>query len=308
MGSYRRGAINSGDIDIIITSDDRSVFNRVIDSLISKKMIVEVLSRGDTKCLVIAKLTPRSKARRVDFMFTTRQEYPFAILYFTGSKDFNTAMRGHSLRMGLSMNEHGFTNKDSQQKIIYDDILSEKDIFDKLNLVYVPPEKRVDVRSLIENIPKDKSSTPIMSKNVVNYIKDFKQNGLSVLKKLNEETIMEIISQANYAYYNSNNPLLTDNEFDIVKEYAETKYEQNEILQKIGAPVGRNKVELPFNMPSMDKIKPDTNVLTKWKGKYNGPYVLSCKLDGVSGLYTTQGSTPSYTLVVMVKLVKTFLI
>lgn len=292
VGSYRRGAINSGDIDIIIASDDRSVFNRVIDSLISKKMIVEVLSRGDTKCLVIAKLTPRSKARRVDFMFTTRQEYPFAILYFTGSKDFNTAMRGHALRMGLSMNEHGFTNKDSQQKLVSHDILSEKDIFDKLNLVYVPPEKRVDVRSLIENIPKDKSSTPIMNKNVINYIKDFKQNGLSVLKKLNEETIMEIISQANDAYYNSNNPLLTDNEFDIVKEYAETKYEQNEILQKIGAPVGRNKVELPFNMPSMDKIKPDTNVLTKWKNKYNGPYVLSCKLDGVSGLYTTQGITP----------------
>jgi len=292
VGSYRRGAINSGDIDIIITSDDRSVFHRVIDSLISTTMIVEVLSRGDTKCLLIAKLTPRSKARRVDFMFTTRQEYPFAILYFTGSKDFNTGMRGHSLRMGLSMNEHGFTNKDSQQKIVYDDILSEKDIFDKLNLVYVPPEKRVDIRSLIENIPKEDSKGAILNDNIVKHISDFKQNGLSVLKALNEETIMEIISQANDAYYNSNNPLLTDNEFDIVKEYAETKYEQNEILQKIGAPVGRNKVELPFNMPSMDKIKPDTNVLTKWKSKHNGPYVLSCKLDGVSGLYTTQGSTP----------------
>ena len=64
------------------------------------------------------------------------------------------------------------------------------------------------------------------------------------------------------------------------------------MLQQIGAPVTRNKVELPFNMPSMDKIKPDTNILDKWKKKYNGPYVLSCKLDGVSGLYTTQGSTP----------------
>lgn len=292
VGSYRRGAIHSGDIDVIITSDDRSVFQRVIDTLISKNMIIEVLSRGDTKCLVVAKLTPRSKARRVDFMFTTREEYPFAILYFTGSKDFNTAMRGHALKMGLSMNEHGFTKKDTQQKIVYDDILSEKDIFDKLNLVYVPPEKRIDIRSLVENIPKDKSSTPVMDKNVMNYVSEFKQNGLSVLKKLNEETIMEIISQANDAYYNSNNPLLTDNEFDIIKEYAETKYAQNEVLQQIGAPVSRNKVELPFNMPSMDKIKPDTNILDKWKKKYKGPYVLSCKLDGVSGLYTTQGSTP----------------
>ena len=292
VGSYRRGATNSGDIDIIITSDDRSVFHRVIDELISKKMIIEVLSRGDTKCLVVAKLTPRSKARRVDFMFTTKKEYPFAILYFTGSKDFNTSMRAHALKMGMSMNEHGFTNKNNQQNVVYDDIHSEKDVFDKLKLVYVPPDKRIDGRSLIENISKDNTNSPILNKNVINYIKDFKQNGLSVLKKLNEETIMEIISQTNDAYYNSNNPLLTDNEFDIVKEYAETKYERNEVLQQIGAPVGRNKVELPFHMPSMDKIKPDTNILDKWKKKYNGPYVLSCKLDGVSGLYTTQGSTP----------------
>ena len=292
VGSYRRGAINSGDIDVIVTSDDPSVFQRVLDSLISKKIIIEVLSRGDTKSLVIAKLTPRSRARRVDFMFTTRQEYPFAIMYFTGSKDFNTSMRGHALKMGLSMNEHGFTNKNSQQKIVYDDIISEKDIFDKLNLVYVPPEKRVDMRSLIENLPKEGTPKSVSNNSIVRHIADFKQNGISVLRKLNEETIMEIISHSNDAYYNSNTPLLTDNEFDIIKEYAETKYDQNDVLQQIGAPVNRNKVDLPFRMPSMDKIKPDTNVLSKWKSKYKGPYVLSCKLDGVSGLYTTQNGIP----------------
>jgi len=45
-------------------------------------------------------------------------------------------------------------------------------------------------------------------------------------------------------------------------------------------------------MASMDKIKPDTNALAAWKQKYKGPYVLSCKLDGVSGLYTTEGEKP----------------
>jgi NAD-dependent DNA ligase len=39
----------------------------------------------------------------------------------------------------------------------------------------------------------------------------------------------------------------------------------------------------------MDKIKPDTNALASWTLKYKGPYILSCKLDGVSGLYTTEG-------------------
>jgi NAD-dependent DNA ligase len=45
-------------------------------------------------------------------------------------------------------------------------------------------------------------------------------------------------------------------------------------------------------MGSMDKIKPDTSALATWMTKYKGPYVLSGKLDGVSGLYTTEGSAP----------------
>jgi NAD-dependent DNA ligase len=42
----------------------------------------------------------------------------------------------------------------------------------------------------------------------------------------------------------------------------------------------------------MDKIKPDTGALKTWEQKFKGPYLLSCKLDGVSGLYTTEGSKP----------------
>ena len=42
----------------------------------------------------------------------------------------------------------------------------------------------------------------------------------------------------------------------------------------------------------MDKIKPDTDALATWMGKYRGPYVLSCKLDGVSGLYSTEEKVP----------------
>jgi NAD-dependent DNA ligase len=45
-------------------------------------------------------------------------------------------------------------------------------------------------------------------------------------------------------------------------------------------------------MGSMDKIKPDTGALISWTAKYKGPYIISCKLDGVSGLYTTEGSVP----------------
>ena len=112
-----------------------------------------------------------------------------------------------------------------------------------------------------------------------------------MLENLNENQLSEIIKITNSQYYNDV-PLLTDNQYDIVKEYIEHKYPSNKTIHEIGADVERNKVKLPYEMASMDKIKPDTNALVTWTNKYKGPYVLSCKLDGVSGLYTTEGSAP----------------
>jgi DNA polymerase beta len=68
VGSYRRGAQNSGDIDVIITSDSPSIFIQFIDSLIKQNIILEVLSRGSTKCLVITKIENGKYDRRVDFL------------------------------------------------------------------------------------------------------------------------------------------------------------------------------------------------------------------------------------------------
>ena len=119
----------------------------------------------------------------------------------------------------------------------------------------------------------------------------FQKDGLSFLSTQNEKFLSKMIITANKQYYN-NNPTLSDNEYDILKEYIERTYPNNKTIRQIGAPVERNKVELPYPMPSMDKIKPDTKALANWMKKYNGPYILSVKLDGVSGLYTTEGGEP----------------
>ena len=116
-------------------------------------------------------------------------------------------------------------------------------------------------------------------------LENFKEQGITVLTPLDEATLSNLLKVANDMYYNGE-PLLTDNEFDIIKEYTATKFPKTEVLQEIGAPIqGKNKVELPFEMASMDKIKPDSGALPAWVAKYTGPYVLSCKLDGVSGMY-----------------------
>lgn len=137
VGSYRRGAATSGDIDVILTGARVNAFTDFISGLGSH--ILHILVQGSSKCLVIARIAEGCPARRVDFLFTNPEEYAFAILYFTGSKGFNTAMRAHALKLGYSMNEH--TLKGAPTGLQFRD---EHDIFDFLGLVYVKPEDRVD--------------------------------------------------------------------------------------------------------------------------------------------------------------------
>jgi NAD-dependent DNA ligase len=399
VGSYRRGSQSSGDIDVIITSGDSTVYDKFIDALINNKIIIEVLSRGKSKCLVITRIG-KHPARRVDFLYTSKEEYPFAVLYFTGSKSFNTVMRGHALKNGYSLNEHGISKlSDDKKKVNVEGIFTdEKSIFDFLGLKYKLPNERVDGRAVqeitgetVEEIalpappktqkkrgrkpkvkeekktkktsppkpkvkeekktkktsppkpktkeekktkktspPKPKEKTPSPQKTqkkhekkqkikkiedikikediskmikdtykkkpIVESIHDFKKNGITVLQNISEKELSEIIKYANEQYYNTKNPILTDNEYDIVKEYIEKKYPSNKAIKDIGAPVTKNKVKLPYEMASMDKIKPDTNALENWILKYKGPYVLSCKLDGVSGMYVNKdGKSNLYT-------------
>ena len=313
VGSYRRGHQNSGDIDVIITSKSPEIFINFINKLIDQKTIVEVLSRGPSKCLVIGRITPTSFARRIDFLYTTPEEFPFSILYFTGSKIFNTVMRRQALNMGLSMNEHGlYLIKDSK---IEDKFTSEKDIFDYLDMEYKLPQERIDGRAVIlkstktSSIPqtqkvsktktlKNKAQTqpPKLNKPLIIeedsieiFINYFKKNGSGVFEKMNKDEYIHILKELNKEYYN-NKPLLTDSEYDIIKDLFEQKYPSTKL--EVGAPIERNKAVLPYQMASMDKIKPDTNILKTWQQKFKGPYVLSCKLDGVSGLYTTEGPQP----------------
>jgi NAD-dependent DNA ligase/DNA polymerase/3'-5' exonuclease PolX len=307
VGSYRRGLSSSGDIDVIITSNSgrvgsQNIFDNFINSLISQKIIVEILSRGKNKCLVISKIPNSDTYRRTDFLYSTIEEYPFSILYFTGSKGFNTVMRGHALQQGYSLNEHGLSNsKDGiKGQLIDHPFTDEKSIFDFLKLEYKTPIERVDGRSVIPITHNSNNSNNSSNSNneYIQKIKDFKTHGISVLENMNENTLIKLVQIANHQYYNENKTILSDNEYDIIKEYISGRFPKNAILEEIGAPPpiqSKNKITLPYEMPSMDKIKPDSGSLKNWVEKYKGPYVLSCKLDGVSAMYIC-GSSGKYNL------------
>ena len=148
--------------------------------------------------------------------------------------------------------------------------------------------------------PTSKKKQKITKKNlkaieeisVMEQIEAFKTHGIKVLEALDEQTLNKMILESKDAYYNSNTSILSDNLYDILAEYIQEKYPKNEVVHAIGATITRNKVKLPYEMWSMDKIKPDTNALANWKEKYVGPYVVSCKLDGVSGLYDCTKKQP----------------
>ena len=305
VGSYRRNAKTSGDIDLIITNkdNDQKAFIKFIDALIKEKVIVEVLSRGKSKSLTITKIENKP-ARRVDFLYASPEEYPFSILYFTGSKIFNTIQRQRALKLGYTLNEHGLYHIENGKKTDKVDKTfdSERDIFKFLGMEYIEPPNRIDSRS-VKYIKYNKKKITVnktlkksnKSLNQTN-IEAFKKEGINVLKTLSEKELSNMIRTANNAYYCDSNPIMSDNEYDILRETTLSLYPSNEAALEghtvCNMDVDKKKVTLPYEMWSMDKIKPDTNALSNWQKKYIGPYVLSCKLDGVSGLYSTEGSEP----------------
>lgn len=318
VGSYRRGLATSGDIDIIITNsnNDDKAYTNFLDVLIKEKIVIEVLSRGKIKSLTIAKLAGEAyRSRRVDVLFTPPDEFPFAILYFTGSKNFNTFQRQRALDLGYSLNEHGIYNmKDGikGEKITHIKFPDEKSIFEFLKMDYIEPQNRIDGNSA-NIVPKNiiiktrknrtlKKSAGAGAKTakapieIEQNILLFRTEGMSALDRMPIQQLEAIITACNNAYYCNKTPIMTDNEYDIIRQYVSNKSKNNEVAMEghtaCNVEIEKNKVELPYEMWSMNKIKPDTAALTTWIAKYTGPYLLSCKLDGVSALYSTEGAEP----------------
>jgi DNA ligase (NAD+) len=320
VGSYRRQAETSGDIDLIITNsrNNNEIFRLFLDRLIKDNIIIEVLSRGSVKSLTIGRLPtgsstdPPRLARRIDLLYSPSKEYPFAILYFTGSQEFNTVMRERANTQGYTLNEHGISYKSQGIKgdIIdtTDKIKTESDIFDFFNMEYKTPVERRDGYAVVDRsqesaFQREKLVAPRQNKTqkrtpeerlensrekIEQQIEQFQKAGISTLDMLTESELIQILRHADQEYYCNTNPVLTDSEYDVLREHIVKKYPDNPEADAghEKCEIKKNRITLPYEMWSMDKIKPDSNALARYQQKFTGPYVLSCKLDGVSALYT----------------------
>lgn len=97
------------------------------------------------------------------------------------------------------------------------------------------------------------------------------------------EELVKILEKLSEAYHSTDKPLVSDSVYDILFDKLKERDSDNPFLKKVGAPtISKEKVELPFPMGSLNKIKPDEGDLEKWLEKYKGPFVISDKLDGIS--------------------------
>ncbi|MBA42727.1 MAG: hypothetical protein CMF62_01815 [Magnetococcales bacterium] len=114
--------------------------------------------------------------------------------------------------------------------------------------------------------------------------KQLLKNPYEYANKISIKDLELLLRKLSINYYNTGKSDLTDEIFDMLKDVLKTRDPKNKFLSEVGAPISKDKVTLPFSMSSLDKVKPDTKALEKWIKKYDGPYLLSDKLDGVSGL------------------------
>ena len=77
---------------------------------------------------------------RIDIRLIPKESYPFALLYFTGSKKTNTMMRNKAIKLGFKLNEYSLVKADESNTQIYLD--SVEKIFNYLKLDYIKPENR----------------------------------------------------------------------------------------------------------------------------------------------------------------------
>lgn len=137
-GSLRRHKEIIRDIDFLVSSNKAE---SIIEFFTTQRGIISISAKGETKASVILEGGIQGDLRVVN-----DAEYPFAQAYFTGSKEHNIAMRQRAIARGLRLNEYGLfkskeETRDPKLRIACD---TEEDIFEALDVVYIPPELRED--------------------------------------------------------------------------------------------------------------------------------------------------------------------
>lgn len=133
-GSFRRGKETLHDLDFLCSTRKPE---EVIEYFVKLPVVEKVIAHGGTKASVYA-----PGGVQCDLRAVSGKEFPFALNYFTGSKEHNVVMRQRALDLGWSLNEYAFTPVEGKDSRPIPPIHDEADIYRALGLDFVEPELR----------------------------------------------------------------------------------------------------------------------------------------------------------------------
>jgi DNA polymerase (family 10) len=137
-GSLRRGKETVGDLDLLVTLAAGHTKQKEVDALAAHILkfpgIDQTLAHGENKVSFTLE-----DGLQVDVRLLEKENFGAALLYFTGSKEHNVALRGRANDMGLTLNEYQLATSPAEKRVAG---RTEEEIYAKLKMEFVPPELR----------------------------------------------------------------------------------------------------------------------------------------------------------------------
>ncbi|MGC9397965.1 MAG: DNA polymerase/3'-5' exonuclease PolX [Anaerolineae bacterium] len=128
-GSYRRRKETVGDVDILAIGEDGAA---IIQQFVKYEAVETVVSQGETRSTVLLR-----SGLQVDLRVVPQESYGAALLYFTGSKAHNVALRTLAVKQNYKINEYGVFRDD--ERVAGE---TETEVYRLLDLAYIEPELR----------------------------------------------------------------------------------------------------------------------------------------------------------------------
>lgn len=157
-GSYRRGKLTSGDIDLLMYHPDVKTSKEIINpekygvvsfleifinTLTDKKFLLDHMTDDNYKIKYMGFCKYKKyPVRRIDIRFVPYISLPTAMLYFTGPYELNTIMRTAAKKRNMILNEYGLYKVDENGERTPLKIKSEADVFKNLGMTYLTPVER----------------------------------------------------------------------------------------------------------------------------------------------------------------------
>ena len=137
-GSLRRGKETIGDLDLLVTLAEGHTSAKAVDALAEHILkfpgIDQILARGENKVSFTL-----DNHLQVDVRLLEKESFGAALLYFTGSKEHNVALRGRANKLGYTLNEYALATLKGERRVAG---RTEEEIYAKLKLDFIPPELR----------------------------------------------------------------------------------------------------------------------------------------------------------------------